>query len=333
MVAFLPVLRVHVFDIVTILDEDPGRSTNRLIQRSVVAILNSRPPSYASTIGKRQTLTKLRNKKQSTTQCNIAHINTIMTTTFRINDAVAFVTGTNKKNGIGRSIVDALLANGAKKVYATARDASQLDELVQIAGGRVVAVSLDVADKDQIASLGGLYPDVNLLINNAGYAGYAASAFENNTLDEAVKEIEVNYFGPLRINHSFAKNLKGKTNTAVVNVASIASFVNFNVAGTYSASKAAIHSLTQAQRRDFGHETLVVGVYPGPIDTDMADGLPFDKTPPSAVATAIVDALLTGKEDVFPDGMAVQLHNGWQADAKAMEVMMATPQPAEPIPA
>ncbi|KAI2491276.1 hypothetical protein MHU86_23295 [Fragilaria crotonensis] len=188
-----------------------------------------------------------------------------MTTTFQINDAVAFVTGTNKKNGIGRAIVDALLANGVKKVYATARDASQLDELVQTAGGRVVAVSSMLQTRTKFEP--------------------------RNTLDEAVKEIEVNYFGPLRINHSFAKNLKGKSNTAVVNVASIASFINFNIAGTYSASKAAIHSLTQAQRRDFGHETLVIGVYPGPIDTDMADGLPFDKTPPSAVASAIVDAL------------------------------------------
>ena len=90
-----------------------------------------------------------------------------MTTTFDINDTVAFVTGTKKKNGIGRAIVDALLANGAKKVYATARDASQLDELVQTADGRVIAVSLDVTDTDQIASLSDLYPDVNLLVNNA----------------------------------------------------------------------------------------------------------------------------------------------------------------------
>jgi hypothetical protein len=67
----------------------------------------------------------------------------------------------------------------------------------------------------------------------------------------------------------------------------------------------------------------VVGVYPGPIDTDMAENLPFDKVSPSTVAQAIVDALENGTEDVFPDPMATQLYEGWKADAKALEKQMA----------
>jgi NADP-dependent 3-hydroxy acid dehydrogenase YdfG len=65
--------------------------------------------------------------------------------------------------------VDALIANGAAKVYATACDASQLDYLVAAHPCKVVAVSLDVTDLDAIAKLFTLYPDVNLVINNAGY--------------------------------------------------------------------------------------------------------------------------------------------------------------------
>ena len=65
---------------------------------------------------------------------------------FKIQDSVAFVTGTNKKKGMGRAIVDALIANGASKVYATARHASQLDDLVAENDGKVVAVELDVTD-------------------------------------------------------------------------------------------------------------------------------------------------------------------------------------------
>ena len=121
-----------------------------------------------------------------------------MTTTFDINnDTVAFVTGTNK-NGIGRAIVDALHIHGANKVYATARHVGQLDELVQAAAGRVVAVSLDVTDTDRIASLGDLYPDVNLLVNNAGYAGFAGSTLDSSTLDAAIAEIEINYLAPIK---------------------------------------------------------------------------------------------------------------------------------------
>jgi NAD(P)-dependent dehydrogenase (short-subunit alcohol dehydrogenase family) len=99
--------------------------------------------------------------------------------------------------------------------------------------------------------------------------------------------------------------------------------INFPGAGTYSASKAAAHSLTQAQRRDLPG-SLVVGVYPGPIDTDMAkdfDAMP--KASPRDVAIAVVEALSDGTEDVFPDAIASQMFEGWKHDAKAMEQQMA----------
>jgi NAD(P)-dependent dehydrogenase (short-subunit alcohol dehydrogenase family) len=245
-------------------------------------------------------------------------------TVLDLSNTVAFVTGTNKKNGIGRAIVQALLAEGVRKVYATARDASQLHDIFD---DRVVKVSLDVTDRNQVAKLGELYPDVTLVINNAGYAGFNTS-LETNAAEVAVKEMEVNYIAPLLIVQAFSSNLKDKENTGVVNVASIASLVSFPIAATYSASKAATHSLTQAQRRDLGQKTLVVGVYPGPIDTDMAEDIPMEKTQPSEVGIAVVEALKKGVEDVFPDAMAAQLHEGWRSDAKAVEQMMAQPQSA-----
>lgn len=95
---------------------------------------------------------------------------------FVVKDSVAFVTGTNKPNGIGRAIVDALLTHGASKVYATARDASQLDELVASHGsGKVVPVTLDVTDVDALADLSSSYPDVTIVVNNAGFAGFKTS--------------------------------------------------------------------------------------------------------------------------------------------------------------
>jgi short-subunit dehydrogenase involved in D-alanine esterification of teichoic acids len=74
-----------------------------------------------------------------------------------------------------------------------------------------------------------------------------------------MKEVAVNYIAPLKIVQSFSKH---KTNTAIIKIkiASIASFVNFPIWGTSLASKAAAHSLTQAQQRDFGEATLVVDV-------------------------------------------------------------------------
>jgi NAD(P)-dependent dehydrogenase (short-subunit alcohol dehydrogenase family) len=256
---------------------------------------------------------------------------------FNIQSSVAFVTGTNKPNGIGRAIVEALLSHGATKVYATARDASQLQDLVAQHNGKVVAVALDVTDLKAIANLSIAYPDVTLVVNNAGYAAMTSSIQD---VDRTLTEIQVNYIAPMAIGKSFAPvfaNLKRAEEeikpSALVNINSIASFVNFPVAGTYSASKAAAHSLTQAQRRDLNN-SLVIGVYPGPIDTAMAEDVPFDKVPPSVVADALIEALQQGTEDVFPDPMAQQLYEGYKADAKAVENSMAaepeTPETIQP---
>ena len=241
-----------------------------------------------------------------------------------IENQVAFVTGTNKKNGIGRAIVHALIAEGVKKVYATARDTKELQDLVdQYDTDKVIAVPLDVTDLNAIKKLSEQYPDVTLVVNNAGcLSGGSGSSLESE-IAKVQQEMKVNYLAPLAIVSSFAPLLKNSTESAVVNINSIASLVNFPVAGTYSASKAAAHSLTQAQRRDLPNSLVVVGVYPGPIDTAMAEELPFDKTPPSALADAVITALKKGEEDVFPEGMANHLFDNWKTDAKSVEREMA----------
>ena len=65
--------------------------------------------------------------------------------------------------------------------------------------------------------------------------------------------------------------------------------------------------------------TLVTGVYPGPIDTDMAKALPFDKATPESVAVAVYEAIANGEEDVFPDPFAVEFVKQLESDRKALE--------------
>jgi short-subunit dehydrogenase len=188
----------------------------------------------------------------------------------------------------------------------------------------VVAVALDVTDLAAIQSLGDNYPDVTLLVNNAGLMAGTSSLGD---IGMAQKEIAINYIAPLAIVQSFAPVLNKIESTtsskasAIINLNSISSLVNIPQCGTYSASKAASHSLTQAQRRDLPN-SLVIGVYPGPIDTYMTEGFPVDKEPPSAVTDAIIDALKNGTEDIYPDAVSRQMSDGWKADAKALENQM-----------
>jgi NAD(P)-dependent dehydrogenase (short-subunit alcohol dehydrogenase family) len=214
-----------------------------------------------------------------------------MNMTYAIKGKTALVTGANR--GIGEAIVDALVAAGAKKVYAAARNISDLAPLTAKHGARVVALKLDVTDLAQITAAAAAAPDVELLVNNAGFAGHTNGAFTDpEWLTSGRKEMEVNFFGTFAVTQAFAPVLAKNGGGAVTNIASVASLVNFAILASYSASKAAAHSLTQATRAMLKPQgTQVFGVYPGPIDTRMAKDIPLDKTSPADAARAIVAGL------------------------------------------
>jgi len=239
-----------------------------------------------------------------------------------IKGTVALVTGANR--GIGGAIAEALLERGARKVYATARDPKTVEGLKQRYGSRVVLLQLDVTRADQVAEIARLAPDVELLFNNAGLATMTELSSEA-VVDRARSEIEVNYLGPLRLVQRLAPTLARNGGGAVVNVASIAGLANLLMIPTYSASKAALHSLTQAARVLLAAQgTLVCGVYPGPVDTDMSRELQVPKTPACDVAHAILDGVEVGQEEIFPDPFAADFGRRYEASPKAAELYFAS---------
>ena len=234
-----------------------------------------------------------------------------------IQGSVAFVSGTSR--GIGRAYVEGLLARGAAKIYAGARDISAIADLVEGGGGRVVAVALDITDPVAVDAAAARASDITLLINNAGH--------NNNTpllgvadLAPARREIETNYFGTLAMCRAFAPVLKANGGGAIVNMLSILARVNLPLMGSLCASKAAALSLTQGVRAELAAQgTLVVGIMPGAVDTDMTAGIDIPKMPPPAVVAAALDAVEAGIEDVYPGDMATGVAQGLAADPKAVE--------------
>ncbi len=234
----------------------------------------------------------------------------------KISSVSALVSGANR--GIGRAIVEELLSRGAKRVYAGSRDPKAVQDLVGASKGRVVAVKLDVTKPADIAAVAKLAGDVNVLINNAGVA-YNTSDLAGTSIDNARREMEVNYFAVLAMTQAFAPILKSNGSAGgggvVVNVASIASFIAFPFFATYCATKAALHSLSQSLRVMLaGQQTRVMTVHPGPIDTDMAKDVEFDKAPPSEVARRIVNAIEDGSELITTDPMADEAFAQWRKD-------------------
>jgi len=240
---------------------------------------------------------------------------------FEVKNSVALVTGANR--GIGRAYVEGLVAAGAKKVYATARRRESVQDLVDAHPSVVEGLTLDIADSKQVSDAAATASDVTLLVNNAGVAngGFVLASPDTSGLQN---DLAVNVLGTTDMIRKFAPVIEANGGGAIVVVASVSSFVNFALFGGYSASKAALHSIIQGARAELVSKgILVTGVYPGPIDTAMAEPLEMPKEPPSAVADATIAGLAHGLEEVFPDAMAQDLAANFRADWKALEKSIA----------
>lgn len=247
----------------------------------------------------------------------------------RVKNSVCFVTGSSR--GMGRALVEELIKSGAAKVYASARNASALKDLAHLSKGKVVPVTLDVSDEEQIRAAAKSAPDTQILVNNAGVAHSTAIIAAADT-QSARQEMEVNYFGSMNMTRAFAPLLKKNGGGALVNVSSIIGLMAAPAFGTYCATKAALHSMTQSVRAELkAQKTLVIGVYPGPIDTDMAAGIKMKKETPENVAREIIKGLESGTEEIYPDKAAKDFIAKLKTDARALEKEWSAllPQPAK----
>ena len=234
---------------------------------------------------------------------------------------IAFISGSNR--GIGKAITIELLERGAEKVYAGARNVSTLDNLKQQYGDRLVPIQLDVTDTNSIAKAASQVEDLDILVNNAGVSswGQILSDDVNSSLTEVLK---VNVWGLVHLSNALIRPLKKESPTAIVNFSSVAGLANMPLASTYSVSKAAVHSITQGMRGELANDNvLVMGVYPGPIDTDMAAGVEAEKDSPENVASNVVQGLMDGVEDMFPDVMSKQVGEFYFSNPKALEQQFA----------
>ena len=123
------------------------------------------------------------------------------------------------------------------------------------------------------------FPDLNILINNAGtvFLHNVANSPEAATI--ARKEMETNYFAAVNLTNKFLPVLKKQDQSAIVNVSSVVAFAPGLSLPTYSASKAALHSYTQALRLSLlPHSNVkVFELMPPLVDTDFAKDIPSDK--------------------------------------------------------
>ena len=212
----------------------------------------------------------------------------------------------------GLALVQALLAAGAAKVWVGHSGCLE-SVAVPTDAPDVAYVPLDLTCDDSAQNLAQLIGgEVDILIHNhdvqLGNAGGASLA-------AATTEMEINYFGLLRLAHAFAPLLRQRARQgpacAWVNLLSIAALSGYAAQSTYCASKAAAHSFTQGLRAQLQPDGVrVVSVFAGPLDA-------------AALADAIVAGLREGIEDLYPGDVAQSWLQGLHDDPKVWERELA----------
>jgi 3-oxoacyl-[acyl-carrier protein] reductase len=190
----------------------------------------------------------------------------------KLANQVALVTGGSR--GIGAAIAKRLAADGAAVAITYAKDgkaAAAVVEAIERAGGKAVAIQADAANAEAVngavEKTAKTFGRLDVLVNNAGTA--IPKPFEEATLEEMDRVIDINIRGPLVATHAALRHMK--SGGRIIMIGSSVGERNMTPGLTpYAATKGAVKMFTQGLAREVGSRGITVNnVQPGPIDTDL----------------------------------------------------------------
>jgi 3-oxoacyl-[acyl-carrier protein] reductase len=244
----------------------------------------------------------------------------------KLSGKVALVTGGSR--GIGAAIAKRLATDGARVAITYAKDggaASTVVKAIQRDGGNAIAILADAADAKAVTAAVdktvATFGQLDVLVNNAGTA--IPKAFEDTTLEEMNRVIDINFRGTMAATQATLKHMKSGGRIIM-----IGSAVGERVAApglvAYAGTKGAIKMFSQALAREIGSRGITVNnVQPGPIDTDLNPAA-GDWAVPQKAATALdryghVDeiaalvAFVAGPESSYITGANLTVDGGMNA--------------------
>ncbi|WP_259070570.1 SDR family oxidoreductase [Mucilaginibacter sp. X4EP1] len=207
-------------------------------------------------------------------------------------------------SGIGFEIAK-LLSQKGNKVIITGRS----EERLQKAAAKlhnVVAIATDINSPDAVNNLvtrvNNEFGSLDILINNAGQAYYFKLDDSNiNAAEKAAHEMQTNYISVINLTEKFLPLLKVSKEGAIVNVTSIVAFVPGINIPTYAASKAALHSYSQALRYTLAKSTniKVFELMPPLVNTEFSAGIGGENgIPPQEVADDLIKGFEKGEYEI-----------------------------------
>src|SRR2546428_12833530 len=157
---------------------------------------------------------------------------------------------TGGANGIGSELTKHLARLG-NAILITGRDQAKMDR-PKAAFPKIHPFRSDVSDPKAIAALyekvTNQFPELNILINNAGIMREINIHDKAGSLEDITREIEINLSGPIRMVKQFLPHLKINSEAAIMNVSSGLAFVPLPISPVYCATKAGLHSFTESLR-------------------------------------------------------------------------------------
>ena len=138
------------------------------------------------------------------------------------------------------------------------------------------------------------------------------------------KDLEVNYFGTIKMMRAFAPILIQNRPSMMINIVSIAAYSPLPSIAGYAASKAALYSATQSVRIELAkNDVKVFAVNPGAIATDMNKGSDWDMPDPDSIAIKILESVAAGKLDIVPDEMGQGMYAAWREEPANLSKIFA----------
>ncbi len=232
--------------------------------------------------------------------------------------------------GIGFEIARKFSEKG-NQVIITGRNKEKLDQAVS-GLKNATAIQSDVSKEEDVAALvqkiSTSFPNLNLVINNAGNAYLYNLSASENAFDKAYSEMLTNYLSVVRLNEKLLPLLKQQKGAAIVNVSSIVAFVPGSLA-TYSASKAALHSYTQSLRIALEDTAIkVFELMPPLVDTQFSAPIGGSRgISPRSVADELFNALDNDNYEIRV-GQTEDLYQLFlSSPAKALDFLRGQRQP------
>ncbi|HDJ4371049.1 TPA: SDR family oxidoreductase [Staphylococcus aureus] len=216
-----------------------------------------------------------------------------------LTDKVAVVTGAG--SGIGEAIATLLHEEGAKVVLA-GRNKEKLQNVAnQLSQDSVKVVPTDVTNKEEVDELIKIaqqtFGDLDIVINSAGQM--LSSKITDYQVDEWDSMIDVNIKGTLYTAQAALPTMLEQSSGHLINIASISGFEVTKSSTIYSATKAAVHTITQGLEKELAKTGVkVTSISPGMVDTAITAAYnPTDrkKLEPQDIAEAVLYALTQPK--------------------------------------